>query len=940
MRHVIDKVIRCIPHLALVAAMLIPFASSATTVKALSFAINYANGSGDKTPIKNYMVENGIDFGVFDYAKSTSYFINADFPDGVENFKVVWYQNGTSDYKFLIYDSNKYELVNTPVDDKSGNNITAVFQDAYGDQYALISVRSNYRDENTTRINQDLVPVKNYIEGKAEKYPNAKIIVTYNAYLSGTNAATSHAYRDILNTYLTEYDSGPHMTCLGRTDEVGGFYMYPNDVPSSYSVSLVPKSIGTKYNGSLATFEVPTKYKVIFNDYDGTGLQTNVVLAGESVTPPTPVRSGYNFIGWDHDDSEFASVSESFTATAQYELAGNSHSVRFLDEDGETLIDEIAVVDGATATPPDLPIHVGRHFVAWLLNDQAYDLETPVTGDIVLVASYAVNFYDVTFLDWNGNQLGEVQSVEHGHSATEPELPEIPAGKVFWKWSEDFSSVTGPVETTAVLADALTEIDSGAAFAAAIVEGAASASVYRLTADIALESWSAVNFSGTLDGCGHTLSGLGANSLFVTNSGTVANLTLDGTDEGTNTIRKAGVNSGMFCNVSEGAVFTNCVIKGYTLRESTLNGSFAGLFAGTAYDGTSFYGCTIDEGCVVISAGANVTVGGFVARISCHVAEGTIARFVDCTNNAPITVTTGDYSAKGKGGFVGQVSGFSSASIPDVVFLRCANNGAVTSSGSNVMLGGFVGYYYGNGSSKADDCYIRFTDCANTAEVAITNGSGSVGGFIGTVKSASIFLNRCANRGNITSGSTASGFVADLGEYGKTKGDGSVFLNSANYGDVTGNGTAAGFVGVSSWNAGWNTGRVYVRNCATYGTISSTNEAANVGEIMGKASSGTGSGVAFVFENIWTRTSKLYESSSKTPVVTGLQAADAEGYDPKSARRALDDAAVSKNEDEDAGWERWGLGRLSETVEELKIVPELIPLITRAAAGGTIILIR
>ena len=929
MPHLVRKMIRCIPHFVLVAAMCIPFASSATTVKALSFAILGESGkTGDRNAITNYIVGSDIDFGAFDFSKSADYFVKANFSHGGKNYKVSYYSAGTSNTKFFIWNSDRYELVSTPYDDRSSEKMAAVFEDACGDQYALISIRGTYSASG----------VNTYVGGIATKYPGAKLIVTYNARVGTSNATT-------LDASLTTDPAGPQMTCLGRTDvdgtAIGGVYMYPSDVPSTYSVSLVPtNSIGSKYDGTLATLEVPTKYKVIFNDYDGTGIQTNVVLAGESVTPPTPVRSGYNFVGWDHDDSEFSSVSESFTATAQYELAANSHSVRFLDEDGETLVDEVAVTDGAAMTPPDPPVHVGRHFVAWLLNNQAYDLETPVTKDIVLVASYAVNFYNVTFLDWNGSQLGEVQSVEHGHSATEPELPEIPAGKVFWKWSEDFSSVTGPVETQAALADALTEIDSGAAFAAAIVEGAASASVYRLTADIVLDSWSAVNFSATLDGAGHTLSGLGASSLFVTNSGTVANLTLDGTDEGTNTICKAGVNSGMFCDVAEGAVFTNCVIKGYTLRESTLNGSFAGLFAGTAYDGTSFYGCTIDEGCAVISAGANVTVGGFVARLSCQVAEGTAARFVDCTNNAPITATTGDYSAKGKGGFVGQVSGLPSASNPDVVFLRCANNGAVTSLGSNVMLGGFVGYYYGNSSSKADDCYIRFTDCANTAEVAVTNGSGSVGGFIATVSTASVFFNRCANRGNITSGSTASGFVADLGGYGKTKGDGSVFLNSANYGDVTGNGTAAGFVGSSSWNEGWQTGRVYVRNCATYGTISSTNEIANVGEIMGRAVSGTGSGVAFVFENTWTRTSTLYTSSSKTPTVTGNQAADAEGYDPKLARRALDNAVVVKNEDEDAGWERWGLGRLSETVEVLKIVPELAPLITRAAVGGTMITIR
>ena len=102
---------------------------------------------------------------------------------------------------------------------------------------------------------------------------------------------------DILNTYLTENFSGPQMTCLGRVTDVGGFYMYSADAPSAYSVVRVPSSIGTKYSGSLATLQVPTKYKVVFNDWDGTGIQTNVVVAGGSVIPPTPVREGYTFIG-------------------------------------------------------------------------------------------------------------------------------------------------------------------------------------------------------------------------------------------------------------------------------------------------------------------------------------------------------------------------------------------------------------------------------------------------------------------------------------------------------------------------------------------------------------------------------------------------------------------------------------------------------------------
>lgn len=293
-----------------------PFFSFAE-VKALSFAINESNGSGDGTKIKDYMGSNDIDFGVFDFAKSTGYFISADFVNEGRNFKVANcdYGGGNNhNYKFAVWNSDKYELVSSLVDYKSGENVAAVFRDEFGDEFALISLRaSNY---NASKESATLTPVKTYIEGIAAKYPNAKLIVTYNARLSSSLA-------DVLDTYLTETSSGPQMTCLGRTsaDEtnVGGVYLYPSDVPASYSVSLVSNSIGTRYNGTLATLGYPTKCKVIFNDWDGTGLQTNIVFAGESVTPPTvPGRDGYTFTGWDHPASDFESVPASFTATAQY----------------------------------------------------------------------------------------------------------------------------------------------------------------------------------------------------------------------------------------------------------------------------------------------------------------------------------------------------------------------------------------------------------------------------------------------------------------------------------------------------------------------------------------------------------------------------------------------------------------------------------------------
>ncbi len=308
-----NNAVKSIAFAAAACLSVMPFFSLAE-VKALSFAINEVIDSQDKTPIQNYMSQNGIDFGVFDYTKGNTYryFVIEDFTQNGKNFKVVCF-GSANNWTYTIYDSDRYELVNVPANDKSNYNITAVFKDEYGDQFALISLRAtNY---NTSKP-ATLTPVKTYIEGIAAKYPNARLIVTYNARLSSNLA-------DVLNTYLTETSSGPQMTCLGRTsaDEtnVGGVYLYPSDVPASYSVSLVSNSIGTRYNGTLATLGYPTKCTVIFNDWDGTGLQTNIVFAGESVTPPTvPGRDGYTFTGWDHPASDFESVPASFTATAQY----------------------------------------------------------------------------------------------------------------------------------------------------------------------------------------------------------------------------------------------------------------------------------------------------------------------------------------------------------------------------------------------------------------------------------------------------------------------------------------------------------------------------------------------------------------------------------------------------------------------------------------------
>jgi hypothetical protein len=440
--------------------------SDAALVKALSFAINEAWNTGDKTPIQNYMGTNDVDFGVFDFGKANTYFVNADFTSEGRNFAASYYQAGKNNFKFILYNSDKYTLENTPLDDMSGENMAAVFRDANGDLFALLSVRGTYKDD---KVSATLGPVKTYVEGIAAKYPGAKIIVTYNARLTGTYATTGNTYPDILNTYLTQTASGPQMTCLGRTStngaSVGGAYMYPADLPLSYSAGLVPKSIGTMYDGTLVTLTYPIKYKVIFNDWDGTGLQTNVVFAGESVTPPVPQRSGYTFTGWDHAASEFASVTASFTATAQYAL--NAASLRVVG-DPENLgtadpaygsTSAIAAGDQFTAsvTMPALAVGATSRWVC--AGYTHYEITDVVTGAKTIAqegnaASFAYEHVFHDELEWHftNEWLVSVSSTAGGSVSAAAEtwvrngetisLVATPGeGYDFWRWDGDTDGI-------------------------------------------------------------------------------------------------------------------------------------------------------------------------------------------------------------------------------------------------------------------------------------------------------------------------------------------------------------------------------------------------------------------------------------------------------------------------------------------------------------------
>ncbi len=143
---------------------------------------------------------------------------------------------------------------------------------------------------------------------------------------------------------------------------------------------------------------------------------------------------GYDFSGWiDYDPDEGLKVTEDVSVSAAFKEM--SITVTFLDINGDPIGEPQELTYGEDAVAPEAPEVDGYDFTGW---DADY---THVTEDLVVQALYVEKTFTVTFLDRNGDILGDPQTVKYGEAAVAPEAPEV-EGYTFTGWSKDFSSVT------------------------------------------------------------------------------------------------------------------------------------------------------------------------------------------------------------------------------------------------------------------------------------------------------------------------------------------------------------------------------------------------------------------------------------------------------------------------------------------------------------------
>lgn len=141
----------------------------------------------------------------------------------------------------------------------------------------------------------------------------------------------------------------------------------------------------------------PKTFEVTFDTNGGTNVAAVEVESGAVVTQPAdPTKEGYVFADWYTDSALTASydfsseVTEDFMLYAKWtELEVGTFLVSF-DADGGSYVNGIVIEEDAMVPEPADPTKEGYNFVAWNLNDTAFDFETPITANITLVAEWAV----------------------------------------------------------------------------------------------------------------------------------------------------------------------------------------------------------------------------------------------------------------------------------------------------------------------------------------------------------------------------------------------------------------------------------------------------------------------------------------------------------------------------------------------------------------------
>lgn len=218
---------------------------------------------------------------------------------------------------------------------------------------------------------------------------------------------------------------------------VDNLYTKPS-VPSSVTLNSTALGKGDTLVASWGKVSGATKYNV------------KVFCNGKQKDSKSITGTSFSYKASD-EGTYYVTVSASNSAgTSSEKKSGNAtvypnHTVKWVDYDGSVLKTQSVKYGGNGTNPPANPVREGYTFQSWVGSPNSIKEDTTIT------ASYKINSYLVTFVDYNGSTIASAQRVDYGNSATAPEDVPVQAGYKFIGWNtEDYKSVTKSMTVSAV----------------------------------------------------------------------------------------------------------------------------------------------------------------------------------------------------------------------------------------------------------------------------------------------------------------------------------------------------------------------------------------------------------------------------------------------------------------------------------------------------------
>lgn len=215
---------------------------------------------------------------------------------------------------------------------------------------------------------------------------------------------------------------------------------------------------------TLEFLYVSPTYTVTFYDsetFNSSELQKNEnVPSRSSVTPPVVEDKvvGDNthvFTGWEVTPSNgnLDSVTDNIIAVAQYTVSSpDEHTVRFIRDIGNQLLEAKTVVDGETINEGDYPDPNTPE--GWTFDSWSGDSTENITSDRTVYANHTAieNNHTITFRREIEDKLLGTRSIPDGESLPESEYPnpDTPLGYEFVEWMGSTQDVTSDVTIVAI----------------------------------------------------------------------------------------------------------------------------------------------------------------------------------------------------------------------------------------------------------------------------------------------------------------------------------------------------------------------------------------------------------------------------------------------------------------------------------------------------------